>query len=529
MTKTVDCFLIGHNTQPLEEYEKNLKNMGDPYEWREFERFTLRYDNRSYRIMELLNTFYCKRNSVAPLKMGDVFSNTIAYLGTFLHRRGLTFDFVNSFRGEKKELAEKLSKENILTIAVTTTLYTAPFPIIEIIRFIRKYNRTAKIIIGGPHIFSQARCLPRRELEALLQLFDADFVVNSHQGETALVNIIRSLKQNLSLKQISNIWYKTDKGFAATPILTEDNNLMENMIKWELFADRIGEFVNVRTATGCPFSCAFCTTHEMNRKKYRCVGVEAMEKELNSLNRIESIKYVIFIDDTFNVPPEQFKERLRMLGRNNYRFKWISLFRCQFADEETVRMMKETGCVLVFLGLESGNNHVLKNMNKKVAVEEYHKGIALLKKYGILTFGSFVVGFPGETRESISDTVNFINKTGLDFCNLCFWYCSKIAPIWEKREQYNLEGEGCVWKHLTMDSKTADYLIEEMILSIDDKQTALVRDGRFDMEIVPFMVNRGMSVKQIKEFLRVFTAEIKKKLLNPGQETDLEVFRSFEI
>lgn len=528
MTKQTDCFFIGHNAQPLEKYEINLKNMDDSYAWREFERFTLRYDNKPYRVLDLLNKYYCERNSVPPLKMGDVFSNTIAYLGTFLHRRGLTFDFVSSFHDELEELEKKLSKENILTIAVTTTLYESPFPIIEIIRFIRKYNRTAKIIIGGPFIFTQARCLPQEEMEALLELCDADFIVNSHQGETALVNIIKSLKQNLPLKQVNNIWYQTDQGFATTPLVPEDNDLEDNMVKWDLFADRVGDFVNIRTATGCPFSCAFCTTLEMNRKNYRYVGVEAMEKELDSLNRIESVKYVMFIDDTFNVPPEHFKERLRMLVRKKYRFKWVSLFRCQFADEETVRLMKESGCLLVFLGLESCNNQVLKNMNKKVTVEQYHKGISMLKKYGILTFCSFVVGFPGETRESISDTVKFINKTGLDFCNLCFWYCSKLAPIWGKREQYKLEGEGYDWKHLTMDSKTADDLMEEMTLSIDDQQTSMIRDGRFDMEIVPFMVSRGMSVKQLKEFLRVFTVEMKKKMLNPGHKTDREFFRQLE-
>ncbi|KPA11763.1 Fe-S oxidoreductase [Candidatus Magnetomorum sp. HK-1] len=512
MTKEIDCFIIGHNPQPIEEIEKKFKKLGtDAHALRNFELFTLRYDNKPYRIKEYLDTFYCKNNTLPTLNMGEVFSNTVAYLCTFLHRRGFTFDYVNSIQDEKEELAKKLAQENILTIAITTTLYDTPFPIIEIIRFIKKYNTSAKIIIGGPYIFSQVRTLPFNEMESQLQLFEADFIVNSHQGESALVNIIKSLKQNLPLKQIHNIWFKTPEGYIATPLLPEDNTLEENMIKWDLFSSKIGRLVNIRTATGCPFSCAFCIYPEMNTKKHRYVSVKAMEKELNSLNEINSLKHIVFIDDTFNVPPEEFKKKLRMLSRNKYKFKWLSLFRCQFADEETVKLMKETGCSIVFLGLESGNDQILKNMNKKVTVEEYRRGVALLKKYDILTLGSFVIGFPGETQETITDTVNFINDIGLDFYNPNLWFCSHLTPIWENRQSYQLEGNGLDWKHQTMDSKTAADHIEKIVLSVDD-QTALIRDGRFDIELIPFLLDRGMSVKEIKAALQAFTGEIKKQL-----------------
>jgi len=510
--KSIDCYVIGHNSQPIEKIEKKFNQPGScSYALRNFELFTLRYNNRPIRINEFLNSFYLNNNGITSLNMNEVFSNTVAYLCTYLHKRNYTYDYINSFQDDKEELAEKLAKNNILTIAITTTLYDTSYPVTEIIQFIKKHNQSAKIVIGGPYIYSQIRTRPFNEMVSLFQLFEADFIVNSHQGEKALVDIIKSLKENLPFNQINNICYKTYEGYTKTPLVYENNNLVHNMVQWDLFAKKIGKIVNIRTATGCPFSCAFCIYPEMNIKKHRYVSVDTMEKELQSLNTIESIKYVIFIDDTFNVPPEQFKERLRMLKRNSFRFKWLSLYRCQFADEETVKLMKETGCIIVFLGLESGNNQILKNMNKKVTVEEYRRGIALLKKYDILTLGSFVIGFPGETQETISDTVNFINDIGIDFYNPNLWFCSHLTPIWQNRKQYQLEGSGMDWRHQTMDSRTASDHIEKIILSVND-QISLIRDGRFDIDLIPFLMERGMSVNEIKNCLKAFTREIKKKI-----------------
>jgi hypothetical protein len=132
----------------------------------------------------------------------------IAYLGTYLHRRGIGFDYVNSFQAEKDRLREKLEKNNILVIAIVTTFYVSVFPILEIMNFLRTCGHTARIIVGGPFIANQVRTQDEKGLRYLFETIGADFYVNSSQGEAALVKIIQALENNLPFHQIDNIYYK---------------------------------------------------------------------------------------------------------------------------------------------------------------------------------------------------------------------------------------------------------------------------------------------------------------------------------
>ncbi len=527
MKKTIDCLLVGHNEMDFAEYEKTIRNMGiNSGAYRDLNLNFILYNNMPYTISEIFNIFYYQDKGTGDptqfFNVAESFSAAIAYLGTYLWRRGYTFDFVNSFQYGKAELAKKLSNENILTIAVTTTLYVSALPIIEIIDFIRTYNSTAKIIVGGPFVSTSVRTLVPEELEYLFQTtIGADVYVNSSQGEAALVSIIDALKNNLPLENINNLYYKTNKGIKSTPVLRENNKLSENMVEWDLFNETVGEYVNIRTAISCPFSCSFCGFPQ-HAGQYQTAEVEAVERELKQLNRIKTIKSVHFCDDTFNTPAQRFKNILRMLIKNKFGFKWHSYFRCQFVDREMVELMKESGCEGVFLGIESGNDQILKNMNKKAFTHKYLEGIERLKEYEIVTFGNFIIGFPGETEKTVQDTVHFIERSGLDFFRTQLWYCEPITPIWKERERYKLRGESFEWSHATMDSKKACDLIEEVFLAV--KKSTWVPQYNFDFDNFWHLVHRGMTIDQVNHFLKSFNIAVKEKIMAPSlREISYEV------
>ena len=77
--------------------------------------------------------------------------------------------------------------------------------------------------------------------------------------------------------------------------------------------------------------------------------------------------------------------------------------------------MAQSGCKGVFLGIESGSPHILKLMTKAATIEKYADGMKLLRQYDILTFGSFIVGFPGETSETVKETADFIKENKPDY------------------------------------------------------------------------------------------------------------------
>jgi len=517
MEKTIDCLIIGHNEVNFEKYVNDIKNMGiNTGAYRDLNLSFIRYNERPYHPTGIFNFIAASEGlpgkAAAPIQDGESFSATVSYLGTYLDRRGYTFDYVNSFKAGQNQLAEKLKQQNILTIAVTTTLYISVLPLLEIMSFIKKHNTTAKVIIGGPFIATQCRVADEATLEYLFNSIGADIYVNSSQGEAALVNIIEALKKNKSLDTINNIQYKANGRYNKTPLLRENNKLSENMVKWTLFSDRLGEYVNLRTTISCPFSCSFCGFPE-HAGKYQTVEPAAVETELNQLRQIPSVKCLHFIDDTFNVPVNRFKNLLRMMVKNKYRFKWHSQLRCQFIDRDAVELLKESGCEGVFLGIESGNDQILANMNKAASIKDYLKGIELLKKYGILTYGSFIIGFPGETYETALDTVKFIENSEIDFYRTQLWYCDPLTPIYKQREKYHIKNSNFEWSHATMNSKEAGDLIDNIFLSIK-KSTWLPQYG-FDFTTIFHLTNRGISLGKARNFIRSFNQGLEEKLLNP--------------
>lgn len=531
MNRVIDCFFIGHNEMDFEQYEKTVRKMGiHSGAYRDLDKNFIRLNGKPYHLAQAFNFFRSadipEAGSLRSFFMGETFSAAIAYLGTYLNRRGLTFDYVNSFQENKEELSRKLETGNIRTIAIITTLYIISFPIIEIVDFVRKHDKEVKIILGGPYVATQIRSLDSKEINYFFKSGGADIFVDSSQGETALVKIIKALKNNLPLHQVENIYYKSGNRYVSTAKVKENNILSENMVDWSLFSDRPLEYVNVRSSISCPFFCSFCGFPE-HAGKYQVAGVKDLENELNSLVKIKSLKCVNFIDDTFNVPIKRFKEILRMMIKSRYNFKWHSHFRCQFADRETVALMKESGCEGVFLGIESGSDKILKNMNKSVRVTGYLEGIELLKEYGITTFGSFIIGFPGETAGTIKETTKFIEESHLDFYRAQLWYCEPITPIFRQREKYDIRGSYFEWSHSTMDAKQAYDSIDEMFLSIKEK--IWVPQYNFEFDGIFHLLQRGLSIEQVKRFLKSFNRGVEEKLIDPTcSEVSIEVLKGIK-
>lgn len=520
MKKTpIDCFFIGYNETEFPVYEKNVRTMGtDTAAYRDLNLNFLQYNNLPRTITDFYNLFHYGTNdldSTGPLAFGNVFSLTIAYLATYLHRHGFSFDYVNSFQDHRAELAEQLQTREILSVAIPTTLYVIPLPILEIINFIRKYNERVKIIVGGPFISYQARVNDQTTLQYLYKSLNADFYVNSNQGEATLVKLLNALKNKMSFERIDNLIYQDRGRYFINPQATEDNKLEENMVDWNLFSDRMSKYAAVRTALSCPFKCKYCS-FPAHAGKYQTMDVTMVERDLNALAALKKITSLNFIDDTFNIPVGRFKEMLRMMIKNRYQFKWNSFFRCQFADRETVELMKESGCEGVILGIESGNEQILKNMNKTATLDQYRKGINLLKEYDIITYTSYIVGFPGETRETVQDTIDFIEENQPDFFRPELWYCNPLSPIYQEKEEYQIENSQFDWSHATMNVHEACDLLQEMFLSI--KKSLWAPYHNFDIEGVYYLLHRGKSLQQIREFINAFNTGVKEKLINPNQK-----------
>ena len=511
-----DCLIIGFNDSDFSSYVDMVKSMGeDSGAYRDLALAFVEYEGKPQRSMDILNRFYYENKS-GPHKLfnnSDFLWPVVTYLSTYLQRRGLSSDYINLFHVEKEQLREKLVKNDILTVAITTTLYVSPHPILEIISFIREHNRSAKIVLGGPYISNQVKTTEDAPLQEMFQYLGADFYVTCQEGELALVNLIRALKNQTDLDRVDNLAYRRGDGYVMTKASIESNPLEENMVDYSLFpASQIDQFVTTRTAKSCPFSCAFCGFPQ-RAGKYKYLSTEHVEKELDAIREVGTVTTLTFIDDTFNVPKERFKEFMRLMIRKNYGFKWNIFYRSDHGDEEAIELMGKAGCEGVFLGVESGSDVMLKAMNKTAKRKDYLKAIPLLRNQGISTYASVIIGFPGETYETVQDTLSLIEEAKPDFYRAQLWYADPVTPIWERREEFGIKGSAFSWSHKTMDAATACDLIDKLFLCVEN--SIWLPQFGFEQWSTFYLQRHGMSMDQIKTFLRCFNGVIKQRLLDP--------------
>jgi anaerobic magnesium-protoporphyrin IX monomethyl ester cyclase len=515
----MDCLIIGFYDSDFPEYVEMVKSMGETSgAYRDLNLAFINFDGKPHRSMDMLNRFYFedKGAPARPFNNADFLWPVVTYLGTYLTKKGYSFDYVNLPHLEKDKLRDKLSGDDILTIAITTTLYVSAHPILELIALIRQYNTTAKIIVGGPFISNQPKLGDFIALQRLFKYIGADIYVISQEGEAALVNILSALKNKASLDGVENIAYRQGERYVTTSTSIESNTLEENMVDYSLFpAAEIGEFVTLRTAKSCPFSCSFCGFPQ-RAGKYKYLSVELVEKELNAIREIGGVTTLTFIDDTFNVPKERFREMLRMMIRNQYGFKWNSFYRSDHGDEQTIELMGRAGCEGVFLGIESGSDEMLARMNKTSRRKNYLQAIPLLREAGISTHANVIVGFPGETHDTYQETVDLIEAARPDFYRAQLWYADPVTPIWNQRDEYGVKGSSFNWSHNTMDYQTACALVDRLFLAVEGS-VWLPQNG-FEQWSTFYLQRRGMALDQIKTFLKCFNAAIKEKLLDPVNE-----------
>lgn len=507
MSKQLDCVVIGYNETPFAEYEALLRGYGaDSEAYRDLRFSFVNVNGQNMNYIGLLNHALklatpnggeSKRED--ELKSCDIPNLAAVYLTHYLRMRGYKARYINLFQFEKDQLAEYL-ESNPLCVAITTTFYLLNLPVNEMVQFIRERNPQTKIVVGGPLIANHLRNYHEEELTVALEDIGADIYVNESQGEHTLTSIIEALRNGGDLSKVPNIVYHDNGKLRTTPKQAEINSLDENFINWQTFTgENLGPTVQTRTARSCAFSCSFCN-YPARAGKLTLASLETIEKELDSLARLGYIKNLVFIDDTFNVPLPRFKDICRLMIEKNYQFNWFSYFRCSNSDEEAIELLAKSGCKGVFLGIESGSPTILKNMNKAATPEKYVRGMELLHQYGVLTFASFILGFPGETEETFRESVDFIKTTKPDYYRAQLWYCEPGTPVDRQREKYQIEGEGFVWSHATMDSMEAMDHIDRAFLEI--KESTWLPQWSFDFWTIPYLLGKGYSLEQFKKLMQ---------------------------
>lgn len=299
--------------------------------------------------------------------------------------------------------------------------------IIKLSKFIKSVNPDAKIVAGG----SAAMSMP----EVLLKNSEVD-VICTGEGEITIVELLTRLDKdwNAHLDDIAGICYKTnsDQGKIAW---TQPRPLIQNLDKesclpaydllpMEIYLSNpivgIGRDIDMISMRGCPYHCTFC--YQPWGRNLRAHSVDFIMNAFKFLKENYDIDFVSFQDDEFMASKERVRE---FCGKKNRLFPdllWSCSGRTNIVarNEELVKLMRDSGCVLISYGFESGSQRILDSMKKMQTIEEMKKTVEISRKYGLPVPASFIIGMPGENDESCRETEDFCIRNKLNLDSLMF-------------------------------------------------------------------------------------------------------------
>jgi hopanoid biosynthesis associated radical SAM protein HpnJ len=175
----------------------------------------------------------------------------------------------------------------------------------------------------------------------------------------------------------------------------------------------LNPYVSFYTARGCPAQCTFCLwpqTHSGHRWRLRS-SQDVVNEVRYVLENFPGLKEIFFDDDTFNYRKARTLEICK--GLKDLNFTWSCTSRVT-TDHDTLKAMKEAGCRLMIVGYETGDEQILKNMKKGATIDMAQRFTANAKKLGLTIHGDFIVGMPGETRDTIRKTIDFAKRLDVD-------------------------------------------------------------------------------------------------------------------
>jgi len=193
----------------------------------------------------------------------------------------------------------------------------------------------------------------------------------------------------------------------------------------------------VEVARGCPYPCIFCTARLYHGRKGRYKSPERILEEIRILRERSGVRDFLFLADTFNLDRQFVIQLCQRIVSDSPGISWVSNSRVDRFDEEMASWMKRAGCWLVSFGIESSRPEVLEKAGKGQKDKDASRAVSLAKNAGIMTYGYYIFGLPGESRKSLLDTFRLARRLDTDFAN---FYTATPFPGTDLYRQAKKEG-----------------------------------------------------------------------------------------
>ena len=287
---------------------------------------------------------------------------------------------------------------------------------IKVADIVKEIDSSILTVVGGPH----GTVVPVEFLEAAKNVD----IVAIGEGEYTMLDIVGFFEGNKKIDDIQGIAHRMagkvvlnsprefNKNLDVLPypayhLVDMEKYLNPKTIEYRSFKKRALSMV---TSRGCPFNCSFCSVHLHMGKTFRAHSVDYVVDHIEHLVNKYHVKTIYFEDDNLTFDIQRFEAICDKIIERDIKFQWETPngVRADYLSLDLLKKMKKTGCQSVFVGVESGDQYVLDNIiGKSLRLKNVVKFAKMCKKIGLRTGAFYIIGFPGETKENMRNTVEF--------------------------------------------------------------------------------------------------------------------------
>ncbi|MCX6803931.1 MAG: radical SAM protein [Candidatus Diapherotrites archaeon] len=338
----------------------------------------------------------------------------IGYLSEYLKQKGVQVITLDAYglKMSNNELVSKIIKENPDLVGFSGVIPRFQYLKSTVDNLRKKWSKP--IVVGGPIVMIGP---------SLLDKLNVDYLIRG-EGEYSLYDLLLSIKENKGFEKVKGLIYKKN-GQIVENLCERINDLniipfpkyeclpLEQYTKFKLFNKTIVNPVTIITSRGCPAHCIFCCRYHGNLVRLRTaehiipeIEYWVKEKDCNEFN---------ICDSTFTLNKQRVMEFCDLIADKKVDIKWTCQSRVNTIDKQMVKKMKETGCKLIYYGVESGSQRVLDYLKKGITIEKVKDVFEMTRKQGMGTLGSFIVGTPTETKKELKETLSLVKTLPIDF------------------------------------------------------------------------------------------------------------------
>jgi len=329
-----------------------------------------------------------------------------------------------------KDIKQQVEKFNPDIVGISTM--TSKFPMaVRIAEITKSVDSGIKTVIGGHHssIFG-AKLLTDKNI---------DFAVIG-EGEITFLELINRLcEPNPDFSCIDGLIYKNNGHIVTTKPRELVNNLDVLPIadRGLMLNENYVSENNLIISRGCPFNCNYCGAKVIWKRKVRRRSIHNVIKEIDYLFEKSSSRHINFWDDSFTHNRKYTFELMSQLKKyEGLSFSCIT--RLDLIDKEMLTSLKGAGCVNLLFGVESGNDNILKLINKKTTCDLIRRKVDIVNSIGIPWIGFFIMGYPGETKENILETLSFMRELSPNYAEINIYNPLPGTNTWNELEKKNL-------------------------------------------------------------------------------------------